>query len=352
MALFEVEGWGLDNKEIKLGGENKKKVKNGKKKEGKVVKKSVSKKNTKPRERQDVEEAVEKVVEKEAAVERTTPSNLTPLQQKMFLKLSGSRFRYINEKLYTITSEEALNLIKEQPSLFDVYHEGFKSQVQSWPQNPVDVFVSQIKQRSVKQINAPGGLPGLNRQIVIADMGCGELQLSADVNKYVKSMNKKVRKDIVVHSFDLLKLNERVTVADIRNVPLPDGSCSVVIFCLLLMGTNFLDFIQELYRLLIPRGELWISEIKSRFSDGKGEEFVDTLKMLGFFHKSTDNENKMFTRFEFFKPAKDVLDERMRKLKRHSRLDEFETLKEEFESKRLAKSESQWLLKPCIYKRR
>ena len=48
----------------------------------------------------------------------TTLPTLTPLQQKMRAKLSGSQFRHINEKLYTTHSSEALNLFTEQPSLF------------------------------------------------------------------------------------------------------------------------------------------------------------------------------------------------------------------------------------------
>ena len=98
---------------------------------------------------------------------------LTPLQQKMMAKLSGSRFRWINEQLYTISSKSALDLIKKQPELFDEYHDGFRSQVQSWPENPVDVFVEQFRLRSAKPVNAPGGLPGLpnDKKIVVADMG-------------------------------------------------------------------------------------------------------------------------------------------------------------------------------------
>lgn len=155
-----------------------------------------------------------------------------------------------------------------------------------------------------------------------------------------------------VHSFDLKKANERITVADIRNVPLPDESCTIVVFCLALMGTNFLDFIKEAYRILAPRGELWIAEIKSRFSDGKGNEFVDALKLMGFFHKKTFDENKMFTRFEFFKPPAEIIEERRQKLERRQKFIEVETEKEELEKKRRKIAEGKWLLKPCIYKRR
>jgi len=45
-------------------------------------------------------------------------TTLTPLQQKMRVKLAGSQFRHINEKLYTSHSSEALSLFTDQPSLF------------------------------------------------------------------------------------------------------------------------------------------------------------------------------------------------------------------------------------------
>ncbi|SCU85768.1 LANO_0C05270g1_1 [Lachancea nothofagi CBS 11611] len=283
---------------------------------------------------------------------------LTALQQKMMAKLSGSRFRWINEQLYTISSDSALDLIKKQPGLFDEYHDGFRSQVQSWPENPVNVFVDQFRTRSQKPVNAPGGLPGLqsDKKIVVADMGCGEAQLAQDLNNYFAQYNRKQKKHFkkhcVVHSFDLKKPNKLVTVADIRNVPLPNESCTVVVFCLALMGTNFLDFIKEAYRLLAPRGELWVAEIKSRFADRQGDEFVNAIKLLGFFHKKTDDTNKMFTRFEFFKPPQDIIEERKAKLERRQKFVEVETEKEELETKRSKTPEGKWLLKPCIYKRR
>lgn len=295
---------------------------------------------------------------KVSEADNTPQRSLSPLQQKMMAKLTGSRFRWINEQLYTITSDKALELMKEQPQLFDEYHDGFRSQVTSWPENPVDVFVEQIQMRANKPVNAPGGLPGLqdSKKIVIADMGCGEAQLASDLNDFFKKYNKRAKKyqqrKHQVHSFDLKKANKLITVADIRHVPLADDSCTIVVFCLALMGTNFLDFIKEAYRILAPRGELWIAEIKSRLSDERGEEFVNALKLMGFFHKKTDSENKMFTRFEFFKPPQDIIEERNAKLERRQKFIEVETEKEKLAEKRQKVAEGKWLLKPCIYKRR
>ncbi|KAL7664811.1 Ribosomal RNA-processing protein 8 [[Candida] zeylanoides] len=402
MALFQVDGWDLKEKNIKVGGEStkpskksKKRARSEQKRERRAAEGATGADEDANRPAKKTKEAPEapqthcapssstpKVSAKPAekkkpvadvpmpATKVTTPATkLTPLQQKMMNKLSGSRFRWINEQLYTITSDDALSLIKDQPELFDEYHEGFRSQVQSWPENPVDVFVNQIETRvRTRVVNAPGGLPGFsNKQVVIADMGCGEAKLALDVGNFVAKHNRKVspkkRVDIKCHSFDLKKVNDRITVADIKNVPLADESCTVVVFCLALMGTNFLDFIQEAYRILAPRGELWIAEIKSRFSEkvalgGHGQplevgsEFVDALKLCGFFHKKTDNDNKMFTRFEFFKPPPDIIQERKEKLERRKKFIEAESEKEQLQTRRQKQPEGEWLLKPCIYKRR
>ena len=66
--------------------------------------------------------------------------------------------------------------------------------VQAWPENPVDVFVDQIRYRCMKPVNAPGGLPGLkdNKEIVIADMGCGEAPVSyTHLDVYKRQYNKR-----------------------------------------------------------------------------------------------------------------------------------------------------------------
>jgi len=55
-------------------------------------------------------------------------------------------------------------------------------------------------------------------------------------------------KGIQVHSFDLVKVNEFVQVCDMANVPLPNDSVDVAVFCLSLMGTNFLAFLREACR--------------------------------------------------------------------------------------------------------
>ena len=68
-------------------------------------------------------------------------------QHKLSKKLEGGQFRWINEKLYTSESEEALKMFSKEPKLFEIYHKGFESQVQHWPEDPVDLMIRYIKER-------------------------------------------------------------------------------------------------------------------------------------------------------------------------------------------------------------
>ena len=146
-------------------------------------------------------------------------------------------------------------------------------------------------------------------------MGCGEAKIMAHFEG---------KPSIKVHSFDLAESRPGVIVADMTKVPLPDASLDIVIFCLSLMNTNFIDAIREARRLLKPgSGILSIAEVESRFTDGP-DAFVSAIQGLGFKKTKIDTSNKVFWILEFA-----VAD---------------------------AKNESvDWdkpLLKPCLYKKR
>lgn len=207
---------------------------------------------------------------------------LTPLQAQMREKLVSARFRHLNETLYTRPSAEAFGLFEESPEMFQEYHEGFRRQVQVWPENPVDGYIADIKLRG-RQRQAPrdrddrsskgaggkttGPVAPLLRTggtCTIADLGCGDAKLAETLQADRKKLNLRVL------SYDLQSPSPLVTRADIANLPLEDGSVNVVIFCLALMGTNWPAFIDEAYRVLHWKGELWIAEIKSRFAAPSG----------------------------------------------------------------------------------
>lgn len=93
---------------------------------------------------------------------------------------------------------------------------------------------------------------------------------------------------------------------------MPNDSIDIAIFSLSLMGTNFLEFVQEAHRVLHKSGCLWIAEVSSRFGDN-GDEFAKTMLTLGFKEKERQELTKMFLMFEFekikktSKPASTVL---------------------------------------------
>ncbi|KAI0430164.1 methyltransferase-domain-containing protein [Xylaria sp. FL1042] len=198
---------------------------------------------------------------------------LTPMQAAMKEKLVSARFRHLNETLYTKPSDEAFQLFQSSPEMFQEYHEGFRRQVNVWPENPVDGYIEDIKLRGRQRhshkskpdqaahVPTPSLQPlsRTNGMCTIADLGCGDAKLATAL----QSEKKKLRVNIL--SYDLQSPSPLVTKADIANLPLADGSVDIAIFCLALMGTNWLDFIEEAYRILVWKGELWVAEIKSRF---------------------------------------------------------------------------------------
>ena len=79
------------------------------------------------------------------------PNNKSSLHEKMSKQLESSRFRWINEQLYTTTGDEAVAMFSKDPGLFDVYHRGFTNQVKLWPVNPVDKIIQWLRKRCIVQ---------------------------------------------------------------------------------------------------------------------------------------------------------------------------------------------------------
>ena len=129
-------------------------------------------------------------------------------------------------------------------------------------------------------------------------------------------------------------MNPLVTACDIAHVPLADKSVDIVVFCLSLMGTNIVDFLQEANRVLKVGGYLKIAEVRSRFQE-KGDEslkekekegfkkFLYILKETGFKVVHKDFSNKMFLLLEGIKM-----------------------------DKKIVSADKSYSIKPCLYKKR
>lgn len=148
-------------------------------------------------------------------------------------KLKSSKFRWLNEKLYTSNGTEALKYFQSNQELFAQYHEGFSKQVELWPVNPLDLIINELAQLIQKR-------PKLLTPLVIADLGCGEGRLGLVLSEIGAE----------VHSFDLVAHKSYIMSADIANLPLQSNTMDIVVFCLSLMGSNWPDFITESLRVL------------------------------------------------------------------------------------------------------
>ncbi|KAL7569243.1 hypothetical protein ACA910_016796 [Epithemia clementina (nom. ined.)] len=294
----------------------------------------------------------------------TNSSNKKPSSSSLIesfkARLSGSRFRTLNEELYTTTSHESFERFTKEPQLFEDYHDGFRHQVSAWPVNPVSVILKRIRKQ--QQIE---GSNGAGNKLVVADFGCGDAQLAQELldvpeaDRYVSTHSDKEKKrkrqgetqtlslknplennSFRVHSFDLVQpknsaTKHLVTPCDMANVPLKSASVDVGVFCLSLMGTNLADFVREAHRVLKPQGCLWIAEVQSRFSESFSpndektssktyhnrktknskkqllgakhsglEDFLKVLGDLGFRCIEKDLSNKMFFLLRLVKSGK------------------------------------------------
>jgi ribosomal RNA-processing protein 8 len=209
----------------------------------------------------------------------TGPSAAPPRRSspasKLKDQLAGARFRNINEQLYTQDSAHAVALFGAQPELYHAYHEGFRLQARGWPLRPVDAIVDWLASQP--------------RAWVVADIGCGDAEISERVPQKVLC-------------FDLVAGKPHVTACDAAALPLNDGVLDAAIFCLALMGSNYIQFLTEAHRALKPNGMLKIAEVRSRF------ESVDAwlgmmTNSLGFELVARDESNTHFLLFLFRKGA-------------------------------------------------
>ncbi|KAF7680971.1 Ribosomal RNA-processing protein 8 [Astathelohania contejeani] len=200
-------------------------------------------------------------------------------KEELEKKLCSSKFRLINEKIYT---KNTVNLSKRA---MEEYHRGYEEQLKKWPVDPLDVIVERIKQ--IKNDN-------------IADIGCGGGRLMERLSGYV------------VHSFDLYPINKKIIKCDMKKIPLEDNSVDVVVYCLSLMKNNVFEIIKEGNRILSDGGRMIIAEVKSRVKNFKS--FIHAIEKVGFKHQDNEFRNSHFIVCEFIKVESCKLKKHMIKL--------------------------------------
>ncbi|KFG32486.1 methyltransferase domain-containing protein [Toxoplasma gondii GAB2-2007-GAL-DOM2] len=260
-------------------------------------------------------------------------------------KLQGSRFRSLNQCLYTSTGDQALAAFTKDPSLFHAYHEGYRLQVAQWPSNPLTHIKAWVRT--------------LPASWIIADLGCGDADLAKSFPE---------RK---ILSFDLVAACPEVTACNVAHLPLENETVHAAVFCLSLMGRDWPSFLQEAHRILKPGGLLKIAEVISRLQDESA--FIRGVEGIGFsLACAPENVKSFFFLLEFrrgaagheqkklqTKRSADAgKDARPREKKGHNAVEKRDGREETlptFAANNKEKGKSRLeasLLRPCIYKRR
>ncbi|KEP63007.1 UNVERIFIED_CONTAM: methyltransferase domain-containing protein [Hammondia hammondi] len=260
-------------------------------------------------------------------------------------KLQGSRFRSLNQCLYTSTGDQALAAFTKDPSLFHAYHEGYRVQVAQWPSNPLTHVKAWVRT--------------LPASWIIADLGCGD----ADLAKSFPERN--------ILSFDLVAARPEVTACNVAHLPLEKESVHAAVFCLSLMGRDWPSFLQEAHRVLKPGGLLKIAEVISRVQDESA--FIRGVEGLGFsLARAPENVKSFFILLEFRRGAVSHEQKRLQtrgsagvgkdarpgEKKGHNAVEKRDGGEETlptFAAKSKEKGKSRLeasLLRPCMYKRR
>ena len=182
-----------------------------------------------------------------------------------YLRPNLGDFSELNKKWSVSKSSNTQYRLKENRAEWYYYHELYRQKRKEWSEIPYLEIAKKINQRS---------------DWVVADMGCGENLLAKEIpNK--------------VYGFDYVACEPSVTECDISNVPLPDNSVDVVVYSLSLMGSNYIDYLKEGYRILKPFGLMFICEPQKKVSE-KLDDYKIKLGDIGFNVTSVRNSLNKF----------------------------------------------------------
>jgi len=138
---------------------------------------------------------------------RNSGRQISTLQQKFQDRLASSKFRKLNEELYSSDSSLSWKRFTHNPDLFHFYHKGYRSQIRFWPVNPLDIIYSLIlkmqQQSSTVPIWKTKGI--LNPKLTIADFGCGDATLAERLLSVQSSYNQCTYKNKAYGSKDMTR---------------------------------------------------------------------------------------------------------------------------------------------------
>ena len=173
-------------------------------------------------------------------------------------------FSKMNREWNNAKSSTTHEKIKNNPDLWNHYHQMFEEHKKKWTTVPSTELIKYFKARE-----------GLE----IGDFGCGKALLHQELSD-----------KHIIHSFDHHAFNSNVIACDISKTPLNNKQLDVAIFSLSLMGSNIADYIIEANRTLKLDGRLFLIESTSRFKDIN--QFKRQLIQFGFDHLSVKEMGK------------------------------------------------------------
>lgn len=204
------------------------------------------------------------------------------LRQQMLSRLKSARLRYLNDVMYNNNKEK--KVLKDKQA-FKAYHESFEEQQQQWSSNPLDDVIKDIKDIYKSSKN--------KSNFTVADFGCGTARIATELEDT----------GVKVHSFDLVALNDKVTVSDMSHTPLPPSSVDLVVYCLSLMASDCTSYIDEGRRVLKNEGVMLIVEVTSRLNNQNN--FVEAMKEHGLILvKKSFISDEYFNYFKFINRKK------------------------------------------------
>jgi hypothetical protein len=158
-------------------------------------------------------------------------------------------FTRLNQLINSEDSKTTHRRMRKDPQIWEQYHRQYREVRETWTVVPYKEMIKRIEKLLLK--------------LQIGDFGCGEAKIMEAIGA-----NR-------VHSFDHVAINDKVTVCDMRKVPLPDDALDVAVFSLSLMGKNWREYIKEAKRCLATNGYLLIAETTKSLT---GNERLSTLR--------------------------------------------------------------------------
>jgi superfamily II DNA or RNA helicase len=202
--------------------------------------------------------------ELEEWINRISENNILTIdREEIKIPLNPKQIEYKRAKLgdfselnknWSISNSKTIHKrLQSDKSEWEYYHTLYRQKRKTWNQIPYMEIAKKIKERP---------------EWIVADMGCGENLLSKEVS------NK-------VHAFDYVAIDNDVTACDMSSIPLADQEINAVVFCLSLMGSNYLDYIKEAFRVTKPYGNIFICEPKKKV-ERRLEVLKKEIESIGF----------------------------------------------------------------------